>query len=89
SNFVYALRENPETGTIRETFVLNQLMNAGLSVNAPAVGDFLANGITIEVGGKSKSAAQVKHLTKYLIAADNIEVGSENKVPIWLFGFLY
>ena len=34
-------------------------------------------------------ASQVKHLENYLIAADDIETGNGNKVPIWLFGFLY
>ncbi|MGC9350933.1 MAG: hypothetical protein ACP5D3_03010 [Sulfurovum sp.] len=23
------------------------------------------------------------------IAADNIEIGYDNKIPLWLFGFLY
>ena len=47
------------------------------------------NELTIEVGGKIKDTSQVKHLDNYLIAADDIETGSGNKVPIWLFGFLY
>jgi len=30
-----------------------------------------------------------KHYTKAIYAADNIEVGSKNEIPLWLFGFLY
>lgn len=89
TNLAFALRERPEIGNIRETFVLNQLLNAGLKVNSPGEGDFYVDGLTIEVGGKSKTTSQVKHLDNYLIAADEIETGGENKVPIWLFGFLY
>ena len=89
SNLAFALKEKPDIGNIRETFVLNQLLNAGLSVCSPSEGDFLADGLTIEVGGKSKSENQVKHLDSYLIAADNLETGGGNKAPIWLFGFLY
>lgn len=89
SNLAYALVQNPDIGNIRETFVLNQLINSGLNVNASPEGDFKIDGLTIEVGGKGKSGKQVKHLKDYLIAADNIEVGTENKVPVWLFGFLY
>ena len=89
TNLSFALKEKPEIGNIRETFVLNQLLNAGMSVNSPAEGDFSVNGLTIEVGGKNKNASQVKHLDNYLIAADDIEIGNGNKVPIWLFGFLY
>lgn len=89
SNLAFALKEKPDIGNVRETFVLNQLLNAGESVSSPSEGDFLADGITIEVGGKSKSENQVKHLDNYLIAADNIEVSGGNKIPLWLLGFLY
>jgi uncharacterized protein len=51
-NLAFALKEKPDTGNIRETFVLNQLINAGFNVNSPAEGDFITNGLTIEVGGK-------------------------------------
>ena len=30
-----------------------------------------------------------KHYTKAIYAADNIEVGNKNEIPLWLFGFLY
>jgi uncharacterized protein len=60
-----------------------------LQVNSPSEGDFILNGLTIEVGGKNKNTSQVKHLENYLVAADDIEIGGGNKVPLWLFGFLY
>jgi hypothetical protein len=65
------------------------LLNSGASVSSSSEGDFLVDGLTIEVGGKSKSENQVKHLENYLIAADNIETGDRNRAPVWLFGFLY
>jgi hypothetical protein len=89
SNLAFALKEKPDIGNVRETFVLNQLLNAGSFVSSPDEGDFIADGLTIEVGGKGKNKNQVKHLDNYLIAADNIETGSGNKAPVWLFGFLY
>lgn len=89
SNLAFALKEIPDIGNVRETFVLNQLLNAGLNVSSPVAGDFITNGLTIEVGGKGKNRIQVKHLENYLIASDDIETGSGNKVPVWLFGFLY
>ncbi|MCK9639917.1 MAG: AAA family ATPase [Prolixibacteraceae bacterium] len=89
TNLAFALKERPDIGNIRETFVLNQLFNAGLKVCSPVEGDFVIDGLTIEVGGKGKSSTQVKHLDSFLIAADDIETGGENRVPIWLFGFLY
>jgi predicted AAA+ superfamily ATPase len=89
TNLAYALKSKPDIGNIRETFVLNQMLNAGLKVSSPVEGDFVTNGLTIEVGGKSKKTTQVSHLDNYLIAADDIEIGGGNKIPIWLFGFLY
>lgn len=89
TNLAFVLKEKPDIGNIRETFVLNQLFNAGLKVRSAVEGDFVIDGLTIEVGGKGKSTSQVKHLDNYLIAADDIETGGENRVPIWLFGFLY
>jgi len=45
--------------------------------------------VTIDVGGRDKNISYVKHLDNFLIASDEIETGGGNKVPIWLFGFLY
>ncbi|MGD0582273.1 MAG: AAA family ATPase [Bacteroidales bacterium] len=89
SNLAFALKEKPDIGNVRETFVLNQLLNAGLDVSSAVEGDFITNGLTIEVGGKGKNRKQVKHLDNYMVASDDLETGSGNKAPVWLFGFLY
>jgi hypothetical protein len=53
-------------------------------------GDFLVNDIYIfEVGGKKKSFKQIKDLDNSFVASDDIEIGFKNKIPLWLFGFLY
>jgi hypothetical protein len=44
---------------------------------------------TFEVGGKNKGNSQIKDIANAYIAADNIENGFANKIPLWLFGFLY
>ncbi|SHG02247.1 hypothetical protein SAMN05444280_1628 [Tangfeifania diversioriginum] len=89
TNLAYALKGSPDIGSIRETFVFNQLLNAGLDVYAPKAGDFVFDGYTLEIGGKNKTASQVKHTDNYLVVADDIETGAGNKAPLWLFGFLY
>lgn len=89
TNLSYVLQQLPDTGNLRETFVLNQLLNSGNKVFATKAGDFQTDELTIEVGGKNKSAQQVKHLSKYMVATDNIESGYGNKIPVWLLGFLY
>ena len=74
---------------IRETFFLNQLRYKH-QVTYPNSGDFRVNDQYIfEVGGKGKDSRQIKDLKSVFIAADDIEVGIGNKIPLWLFGFLY
>ncbi|MGY6743380.1 MAG: hypothetical protein ACXIUQ_11645 [Cecembia sp.] len=63
------------------------MLNAGHEVYEPENGDFLVNGITIEVGGKNKSSKQVMEAKDFMIAADEIETGWGTKVQLWLFGF--
>lgn len=89
TNLAYAIDASPDKGNVRETFLLNQLVNTGTDVSAPVEGDFLISDLIIEVGGKSKTSKQVKHIDDYLVAADDIEIGFGTKVPLWLFGFLY
>jgi len=89
TNLSFAISSNPDKGNIRETFLLNQLINTGEKVYAPEHGDFLTSGTTIEVGGKGKAAKQVKQINDHIIAVDDIETGFGVKIPLWLFGFLY
>jgi predicted AAA+ superfamily ATPase len=89
SNLAFALSPMPNVGNVRETFLLNQLINAGLAVTAPGSGDFQVGNLVLEAGGKNKSSDQIKHFENHLVAADNIEHGSPGKAPLWLFGFLY
>ena len=81
--------EKPNMGTIREIFFLCMLSQSHL-VAAPKNGDFVVDGkILFEVGGKGKSFDQVKSEKNAFIASDDIEQGFGNRVPLWLFGFLY
>jgi len=74
-------------GNLRETFFFNQL-NATSKVCAAAKGDFLVNRKHIfEVGGKGKKFTQIAGIPNSYIAADDIEMGFGNKIPLWLFGF--
>lgn len=90
TNLSYALRQHPDVGTIRETFLLNQLRNAGHEVHLSTPGDFLVDKTyTFEVGGRSKSIQQITGIPNAYVVSDDIEIGFGSKIPIWLFGFLY
>jgi predicted AAA+ superfamily ATPase len=89
SNLAYVFQDDPNKGTLRETFFLNQV-SAGHSVLYPKAGDFMVNGkYTFEVGGKTKSSEQIKSVANAYLALDDMEYGYKNKIPLWLFGFLY
>ena len=91
TNFVYALQENPDRGSVRETFFANQLRNAGFQVNLnPANGDFIVNDTyTFEVGRKNKGQKQTIGAENGYLAIDEAESGFANRIPLWRFGFLY
>lgn len=42
-----------------------------------------------EIGMRGKGFAQIRGIPDSFIAADEIEFGFGNKIPLWLFGFLY
>lgn len=90
TSLLYALaKENTNIGNVRETFVLNQLKELH-EVNLPEKGDFIIDEkITLEVGGKSKSKKQIIGIKNTYIAKDQIEIGYDNIIPVWLFGLLY
>ena len=89
TNLNYAYCDNLEVGTLREIFFTNQIeLNNKISYSK--IGDFLIDDKYIfEIGGKNKSFKQIKDISNSFIVADDIEVGFGNKIPLYLFGFLY
>ena len=90
TNIMHALTVGTNSGTVRETFFLNQLRCAGHKVSYPPQGDFLVDGRHLfEVGGKGKGFTQIKDVPDSYVVNDGVETGIGNKIPLWLFGFLY
>ena len=97
-NLAFAISKEADIGSLRESFFVNQIKNSfelessflDETIYASKKGDFLVNDKYIfEIGGKNKSFNQIKDLDNSYIAADDIEIGFGNKIPLWLFGFLY
>lgn len=81
--------ENPNTGMLRETFFLNQLL-VGHEVNQSKQADFIVNKkYTFEIGGHNKQSSQIAGIDNAFVVKDNIENPAGNALPLWLFGFLY
>ena len=90
TNLIYNLADNvPNIGNIRETFFFNQIEKIH-NTKATKYADFLIDDtFTFEIGGKSKQQKQIKDIENSYVVKDNIEIGSDNIIPLWLFGFLY
>lgn len=90
TNLAFLLaRENASKGTLRETFFANQLIYKH-RLNYTDKGDFMVDEkYTFEIGGKDKSDKQIQGLDHAYVVADDIEFGFQNKIPLWLFGFMY
>ena len=60
------------------------------TVELAASGDFVVNGRhAFEIGGKKKGFKQISGVADAFVVADDCEVGFKNKIPLWMFGFLY
>ena len=89
TNLSYLYTDKPNAGNIRETFFLNQVF-VKHQVLSSRYADFLVdNKYTFEVGGPNKNAAQISGVSQAYLALDGIEIGQGNRIPLWMFGFLY
>ncbi len=89
TNLMHALCTRVDKGNERESFFLSQLKVTN-QVKCPKQGDFLVNDrYLFEVGGKGKSFDQIADIADSYLAVDDTEIGHGNRIPLWLFGFLY
>jgi predicted AAA+ superfamily ATPase len=88
-NLMYNLGNDTDKGNVRETFFLNQVQHK-YAVFASKTVDFKVDGrYEFELGGRSKKQKQIKELQNAFLVKDDIEIGTEQNIPLWLFGFLY
>jgi predicted AAA+ superfamily ATPase len=90
TNLMYVLSSlSANRGNVRETFFANQV-GYKHKISFHEKTDFLVNNTyAFEIGGKDKSKKQISGMENAYIVSDEIEYGYQNKIPIWLFGFLY
>ena len=88
TNLHYSYCNEVEIGTVREVFFMSMFDDKEIAISTK--GDFSINDrYIVEVGGKNKTYKQIKDIPYSYIVSDDIEVGSGNKIPLWLFGFMY
>ncbi|MCY1722833.1 AAA family ATPase [Prolixibacteraceae bacterium Z1-6] len=85
TNFLHAIApNNNDKSTIRQTFFYNQVGYVCKLAKSP-IADFCIDGkYRFNVGGR-----KLEPVKDIYAASDVIEVGEGNKIPLWLFGFLY
>ena len=90
TTLLYALaRESANIGSVRETF-FHSMVSPSHPLVAPKTGDFLIdNHYTLEIGGSAKKKMQIQLTDNAWIVRDGIETGSNEVIPLWVFGFLY
>ena len=90
-NIAYALSDTtPNLGNIRES-IFFAWTSVDHHVTASPVSDFEIDGITFEIGGRSKGRQQLADLNpeNAYVVKDDIEHIALHSIPLWMFGFLY
>lgn len=90
TNLMYLFAEDEvNKGNLRETFFANQV-GYQHRLNYISNTDFLVNETyAFEIGGKNKSQKQLLGNPNSFVIKDDIEIGRNETIPLWLFGFLY
>ena len=88
-NLYNILCSDKNIGSIRESFFISQ-MKINHDIKYSKIGDFIVDDKFIfEVGGKNTGFNQIKDVPNSFVVSDDTEMGFGNKLPLWLFGFLY
>jgi uncharacterized protein len=89
TNLLYLSQSTVNIGTLRETFFVNQI-SLKHTLTLAHQGDFIVDEkYTFEVGGANKNFQQIAGLKDSYLALDEMPLGIKNKIPLWLFGFMY
>lgn len=75
-------------GVLREIFAVNQ-MSSQYKVTSPEQGDFMVDKFVFEVSGKSKLNKTNNYNGNAYFLIDDLEIGHDNIIPLYLLGFLY
>ena len=90
TNLMYLLGDiETNEGNVRETFAFNQLSHSHEVLFSEKSDFFVDKKFTFEIGGKNKKRKQIQDIPNSYILADDIEFGTDRRIPLWLLGFLY
>lgn len=87
--FSYSTGKEADVGTIREVFVISNLIDAGYKTFYSKEGDVACEDHIFEIGGKSKSTKQIKKNKHSYLVKDNVLYKDLKSIPLYMFGFVY
>jgi hypothetical protein len=78
-----------DSGTVRETFALNQLKGLHAVFSSEKADLMIDSRYVFEIGGRTKGKKEVRTTEDAFILSDGIETGYSKKIPLYLLGLLY
>ena len=75
--------------TVEQKFQQNAHRVEQITSGNESSADFTIDHQYTKVGGRSKDGLQIASVANSFTAASDEEYASGNKIPLWLFGFLY
>ncbi len=93
TNLFYAIEHELGKGidkeAVRELFALTCFENTHLKPAYSKIGDLKCQDFLFEIGGKNKSTKQIRGSNTSFLLLDDILIGTEKRIPLYLLGFLY
>jgi len=75
--------------TIREIFLINQVSSSNNKIAFSKIWDFKIGEYIFEVWWANKTFSQIKDVENSYLVLDDILISWKNKIPLWLFWFMY
>lgn len=85
----HELQKGMDKEAVRELFTLTCLENTKLKPAYSKIGDLTCQDCLFEICGKNKSTKQIRESNNSFLLLDDILIGTEKRIPLYLMGFLY
>ena len=85
----HELQKGMDKEAVRELFTFTCLENTKLKPTYSKIGDLTCQDYLFEIAGKNKSTKQIRESNNSFLLLDDILIGTEKRIPLYLMGFLY
>jgi len=82
-------QQKTNKGNMRETFFANQVGYKHKLTYAETADFTVDDKYIFELGGRNKTRHQLNNNADSYTVIDDYIIGSHNRIPLWIFGFLY